>query len=137
PEERHGEVARLVEAALGEEPAHSAGAGVYATRAARRRRRARAPHEPEVRFQPTDALGRTLIEVRADDEPGLLHAIASSLAGLGLSISHAKVATEKSQALDVFYVEEARGGPVASERQGEIRSALLETLAERARAAAV
>ncbi len=82
---------------------------------------------PEVRFE-RDPRGRTLIEVRADDEPGVLFRIASTLFTLGLDISAAKVATEKHQALDIFYVEEVGRRPVPEARHAEIRSALLEAL---------
>jgi [protein-PII] uridylyltransferase len=94
----------------------------------RRRRKGRGSRGPAVRFEPLDTLGRTPIEVRADDEPGLLYRIASTLAALGLDISAAKAATEKNQALDVFYVESAAGGPVPEERHQEIRLALLQAL---------
>ena len=93
-----------------------------------RRRRSRSSHPPEVRFGPPDALGRTLIEVRTDDEPGVLYCIASTLAALGLDISFAKVATEKSQALDVFYAEGIDGEPLPESRQEEVRAALIGAL---------
>jgi [protein-PII] uridylyltransferase len=51
----------------------------------------------------------TLVEVHAIDEPGLAYKIASALAALGLDIVCAKIATEKSDALDVFYVTDADG----------------------------
>jgi [protein-PII] uridylyltransferase len=93
-----------------------------------RRRRGRTAKPAEVRFEPPDALGRTLIEVRADDEPGVLYRIASTLATLGLDISFAKVATEKNQALDVFYVESVDRRPIPESRHAEIRSALIHSL---------
>jgi [protein-PII] uridylyltransferase len=94
----------------------------------RRRRRGRTSRGPEVRFETRDALGRTPIEVRADDEPGLLYRIASTFAELGLDISTAKVATEKNQALDIFYVQTADGGPLLEARHETIRATLLEAL---------
>jgi [protein-PII] uridylyltransferase len=51
----------------------------------------------------------TLVEVHAIDEAGLAYKIASGLAALGLEIVCAKIATEKSDALDVFYVTNADG----------------------------
>lgn len=94
----------------------------------RRRRRGRTSRGAEVRFEEPDALGRTPIEVRADDEPGLLYRIASTFATLGLNISAAKAATEKSQALDVFYVEGTGGTTLPASRHAEVRAALLEAL---------
>jgi [protein-PII] uridylyltransferase len=55
----------------------------------------------------------TLIEVQAADEPGLAYKVASVLAALGLDIVCAKIATEKSDALDVFYVTDADGRKLA------------------------
>jgi len=93
-----------------------------------RRRKGRTSKPPEVRFDAPDALGRSVVEVRADDEPGLLYRITSTFAALDMSISYAKVATEKNQALDIFYVANADGLPIPESRQSEIRAALLEAL---------
>ena len=91
--------------------------------------RKRAPSKPAVRFDTPDALGRTVIEVRADDEPGLLYRITTCLSKLGLDISFAKIATEKNQALDVFYVSDGHSlGPADLSR---IETALLEALSAR------
>ena len=51
----------------------------------------------------------TLVQVHAVDEPGLVYKIASALATLGLDIVCARIATEKSDALDVFYVTDGKG----------------------------
>jgi [protein-PII] uridylyltransferase len=64
---------------------------------------------PRVACDNESALSSTLVEVHAVDEPGLAHKIASVLAGLGLNIACAKIATEKSDALDVFYVTDEKG----------------------------
>jgi [protein-PII] uridylyltransferase len=93
-----------------------------------RRRRGGMARPPEVRFEAPDALGRTLIEVRAGDEPGVLYRIASTLASLRLDISHAKVATEKNQALDIFYVESVDRRAIPESRLEGIRAALLRAL---------
>jgi [protein-PII] uridylyltransferase len=49
----------------------------------------------------------TVVEVRAPDEHGLAYKIASVLTAFGLDIACARIATEKSDALDVFYVTTA------------------------------
>ncbi len=46
----------------------------------------------------------TVVDVRAEDQVGLLHAIASSLTLANVEISLAKVATEAHAAIDSFYV---------------------------------
>jgi [protein-PII] uridylyltransferase len=64
---------------------------------------------PHVACDNESSPSSTLIEIHAIDEPGLAHKIASALAGIGLNIVCAKIATEKSDALDVFYVTDANG----------------------------
>lgn len=49
----------------------------------------------------------TVIEVRADDRPGLIYTVCRALAQLGISVRSAHVATLGPQAVDVFYVQEA------------------------------
>ena len=73
----------------------------------------------------------TVIEVRAQDRPGLAWTIADTLARLGLDISFAKVATAKALALDVFYVTDGRGQKLESESLPRVEAALLAALAER------
>ena len=92
-----------------------------------RRRRRRPSAAPIVRFVQPDASGRTVVEVRADDEPGLVYRIATTLARLELDISLAKISTEKNQALDVFYVTD-EGAPLGTERHREVERALLDAL---------
>ena len=55
----------------------------------------------------------TLVEVHAVDEPGLAYKIASALAGLDLEIVCARIATERSDALDVFYVTNSEGSKIS------------------------
>ncbi len=54
----------------------------------------------------------TLVEVFADDKPGILYDIATVLADAGVSITHAKVSTRAEQVFDVFYVTGADGRKV-------------------------
>jgi [protein-PII] uridylyltransferase len=70
----------------------------------------------------------TVVEVRADDEPGLVYRITRALADLGLDISLAKIATEKSQALDVFYVTDGSGRALSAGDLQRVEVALLEAL---------
>jgi [protein-PII] uridylyltransferase len=70
----------------------------------------------------------TLIEVHALDEPGLVYRIASGLATLGLDIVCARIATEKSDALDVFYVTERDGMKLSQHRMQSVQVSLAEIL---------
>jgi len=91
-------------------------------------RKRRAPTRPRVRLEPPDTLGRTVVEVRADDQPGLVYRITDCLNQIGLNISFAKIATEKNQALDVFYVTKASGESVSPEEAPRVEAQLLEAL---------
>ncbi len=64
---------------------------------------------PQIACDNEASRASTLIEVHAIDAPGLVYKIASALASLGLDIVCAKIATEKSDALDVFYVTDREG----------------------------
>jgi [protein-PII] uridylyltransferase len=97
-----------------------------------RRTRRKAPAPPVVRFEASDAGERTVVEVRADDEPGLVYRIAGTLAQLGFNISLAKIATEKSQALDVFYVTHADGRALDAHELPGVEAALLAALGSKA-----
>jgi [protein-PII] uridylyltransferase len=91
-------------------------------------RKRRAPSRPKVRFEPPDALGRTVVEVRADDQPGLVYRITECLSQIGMNISFAKIATEKNQALDVFYVTKADGEAIPAEETPRVEQELLRAL---------
>jgi [protein-PII] uridylyltransferase len=75
----------------------------------------------------------TVIEVKCPDRVGLLYLITATLAGLGLDIASARIATEIDKALDTFYVSEGKGQkvetPEAIERIGvALREALARPL---------
>ena len=73
----------------------------------------------------------TVIDVRAQDRPGLLYIISSTLSALGLDLSLAKIATEADQVIDVFYITEADGRKVEGDpRMAEIRGALEKAIGE-------
>ncbi|UCD58933.1 MAG: ACT domain-containing protein, partial [Candidatus Hydrogenedentota bacterium] len=71
----------------------------------------------------------TVIDVEASDRIGLLYDIASSLSGLGLNISVAKVATDMRQARDAFYVTDSAGNKITDPlRIREIREKIEKVL---------
>jgi [protein-PII] uridylyltransferase len=92
------------------------------------RRRRRIPSPPTVRFDPEASATSTVMEVKAEDEPGLAYKIASTLSALGLNISFAKIATDKSQALDVFYVSDSGGRKLTPGEMACVEQSLLEAL---------
>jgi len=55
----------------------------------------------------------TVIEVKCPDRLGLLYLITRALAGLGLDIVSARIATEIDQAFDTFYVQDREGRKLA------------------------
>jgi [protein-PII] uridylyltransferase len=83
---------------------------------------------PQIVCDNEAALGATVLEVRAADEPGLAYKIASVLVALNLDIVWARVATEKSDALDVFYVTDANGLKLSEPLMRTLRTALTEKL---------
>jgi [protein-PII] uridylyltransferase len=95
----------------------------WRARNAPRKRRAlvpaRRPNLPRIVFDNDASPVATLVEVHALDEPGLAYKIASALASLNLEIVCARIATERSDALDVFYVTN-RDGARVSEREAEM-----------------
>lgn len=89
---------------------------------------ARDRRAPLIRCDNAASLTSTVLEVVAEDEPGLAYRIANTLQALGLTIVLAKVTTEKSLALDVFYVTDAEGRKLAPAFIAEVERALAEAL---------
>ncbi len=59
---------------------------------------------PRVLLLPGASLEATVVEVRAMDRPGLLHALGAALVDLGIDVHSAHVATYGGQAVDVLYL---------------------------------
>ncbi|MFD4629829.1 [protein-PII] uridylyltransferase [Streptomyces sp. NPDC058284] len=80
--------------------------------------RRRGPAAPPARVTVAPAASRlaTVIEVRAQDAPGLLHRIGRALEAAGVVVRSAHVSTLGANAVDAFYVTGADGGPLAGER---------------------
>jgi [protein-PII] uridylyltransferase len=108
---------------------HDVAAAVEAWRRSARPRPARRPRaRPKVSFDHRASATHTVIEVRAEDEPGLAYRIASSLRQGGLDIALAKLATDKSHAFDVFYVTTAAGGTLDAAESARVEAALVAAL---------
>jgi [protein-PII] uridylyltransferase len=67
---------------------------------------------PVVEVHPDASQCATVLEVRTEDRPGVVWAVCAALAGLGLDVRSAHVATVGPQARDVFYVRRLQGGPL-------------------------
>ncbi|MEW5974833.1 MAG: [protein-PII] uridylyltransferase [Acidobacteriota bacterium] len=70
---------------------------------------------PRIRIDNNVSPSATVLEVQAEDRLGLGYRIARTLAQIEVEILFAKLATEKSHAFDVFYVQERKGGKIQSE----------------------
>src|SRR6267142_3576246 len=73
----------------------------------------------------------TVLEVKCPDRLGLLYLVTKTLAGLGLDIATARIATEIDQAVDTFYVHDGQGRKIEDpEALGRVREALERALVQ-------
>ncbi len=97
----------------------------------RRRGRLKEPMvrvQERVDFDDEASSQSTLVQVVAQDTPGLLRGLSLALAGSGCNIEVALVDTEGEMAIDVFYL--TKGGRKLQEGEEEaLRQALLESIA--------
>lgn len=84
--------------------------------------------EPRVQVDDECSAQSTLIEVIAQDQPGLLHRISSVLSRESCNIEIAIVDTEGQTAIDVFYLT-AHKSKLRPEQQIRLRESLLDELA--------
>jgi [protein-PII] uridylyltransferase len=71
----------------------------------------------------------TVLEVKCPDRLGLLYLVTRALAGLGLDIATARIATEIDQAVDTFYVHDGRGRKIENpEALARVREAVEQAL---------
>jgi len=89
--------------------------------------------DPTVAVRPEASRRATVLEVRMDDRPGVVHLVCAALADLELSVRSAHVSTLGPQAVDVFYVQETGAGALSEERAAAaahaVRAALQATVA--------
>jgi [protein-PII] uridylyltransferase len=73
----------------------------------------------------------TVLEVKCPDRLGLLYLVTKTLAGLGLDIATARIATEIDQAVDTFYVHDGKGRKVEdADALARVREALEQALVQ-------
>ncbi|MFE7140049.1 [protein-PII] uridylyltransferase [Streptomyces sp. NPDC057644] len=84
-----------------------------------RRRGVKAP-PPRVTVAAAGSRRATVIEVRAQDAPGLLHRIGNALEGSAVRVRSAHVSTLGANAVDAFYVTGTDGEPLSPGRAAEV-----------------
>ncbi len=83
--------------------------------------------ESRINFDDTCAAQSTLVEVIAQDQPGLLHRISSRFAHEKCNIEIALIDTEGQTAIDVFYLTSG-GSKLDAEQQDGLRAVLISEL---------
>ena len=84
----------------------------------------RAGVQPTVNFDMQASVAATLIEIVAQDRPGLLYDLANSLTAAGCNIEVVLIDTQSHKAFDVFYVTK-RGQKLDRQTQDELKLRLL------------
>ena len=75
------------------------------------------------------SMKKTIIEVQARDQIGLLYRLAKTISDHSFDITFARIGTERGVAIDTFYIEGANHEPVETpERLRELRAALSEVI---------
>jgi [protein-PII] uridylyltransferase len=75
------------------------------------------------------SMQRTIVEVQARDQIGLLYRLAKAIYDFGFDITFARIGTERGVAIDTFYIESANHEPVEDqERLQRLRTALQEVI---------
>ncbi|MFI9243227.1 [protein-PII] uridylyltransferase [Streptomyces sp. NPDC053086] len=92
------------------------------------RRRGWTAPPPRVTVAPAASHHATVIEVRAQDAPGLLHRIGTALEKAGVRVRSMHVSTLGSNAVDAFYVTTPAGDPLPGGDATSTARALEETL---------
>jgi [protein-PII] uridylyltransferase len=98
----------------------------------RRRGRRKTPRlvvETKIEFDGTASSHSTLLQVIAQDIPGLLRAISETVSRLRFNIEVALIDTEGEMAIDVFYLTSG-GHRLTGDQEGDLRGALLAAIAE-------
>jgi len=75
------------------------------------------------------SMERTIVEIQARDQIGLLYRLAKTISDHSFDITFARIGTERGVAIDTFYIEGANHEPVESpERLHALRDALTEVI---------
>jgi len=82
---------------------------------------------PVVQFSGDASARATLMEIVAEDRPGLLYDLANGITAAGCNIEVVLINTEAHKALDVFYLT-SNGSKLTSAKQRDLRERLLSAL---------
>ncbi|WP_436847336.1 [protein-PII] uridylyltransferase [Streptomyces buecherae] len=80
--------------------------------------------QPRVTVAPDGSQYATVLEVRAQDAPGLLHRIGRALEDAGVVVRSAHISTLGAHAVDAFYVTDPAGTPLPEKRAVALARAL-------------
>jgi [protein-PII] uridylyltransferase len=95
------------------------------------RKQPRVAVETKILFDEAASSHSTLLQVIAQDVPGLLRAISATVSELGYNVEVALVDTEGEAAIDVFYLTSG-GRRLTADQERELERGLLEAIAENA-----
>ncbi|MFW5469004.1 [protein-PII] uridylyltransferase [Knoellia sp. CPCC 206435] len=85
------------------------------------------PGQPRALVVPGASTEATVLEVRAQDRPGLLHELGMTLAKAGVSVRSAHIATYAGQTLDTFYVTDFSGRLLDPSKVAQVVAAVIDT----------
>ena len=80
--------------------------------------------DPSVSFDSTQSETATLIQIVAEDRPGLLYDLALAMSSAGCNIEVVLIDTEAHKAIDVFYVT-SDGRKLTEEQQENLHNQLV------------
>lgn len=93
---------------------------------------------PTVEVYHEISMERTIVEVQAHDQIGLLFRMSKTISDFGFDITFSRIGTERDIAIDTFYIEDAQHQTISDPRRlHNLRDALLEIVAPATTAAAV
>lgn len=110
------------------------GSSVEKLLSGRRRAKRKQPRivvETKIEFDELASKHSTLLQVIAQDVPGLLRAISATVSEQGYNVEVALVDTEGDTAIDVFYLT-SEGKRLSLEQEAGLQRALIEAIAENA-----
>ena len=125
--ERQRFIASVRDIVLGTTPLDN----LLASRRRASRRQTKIKVETRINLDNTASTHSTLVQVVAQDSPGLLHALSLTLAEHACSIQVALIDTEGEVAIDVFYITH-HGAQLKEELQQRLRESLVRVIGENA-----